>query len=129
MNKIDIEEVLKIIQRVNVVSLDMPIVGADDDDECTLGDLLESEGLSPEELACQQDVKDTVNKYLNKLSPRERVVLQYRFGIINGIPMTLEEIGQKYNVTRERIRQIGKTGMEKLKRFMLRDGITSWKDI
>ncbi len=86
------------------------------DDESTIGDFVEdSNVLSPEDAASQMMLHEQIEKVLNTLSPREAMVLKMRYGLIDGKAKTLEEVGQYFNVTRERIRQIEVKALRKLR--------------
>lgn len=103
------------IQRIALdpVSLETPI-GEEDDSH--LGDFLEDKlTQSPSEYASQQLLRDEINAVLESLSDREEQVLRMRFGLEDGHSRTLEEVGQEFNVTRERIRQIEAKALRKLK--------------
>ena len=106
-----VREVMKIIQ--DPVSLETPI-GEEDDSH--LGDFLKDEScLSPEEFATNQILKEEIKSVLATLQPREQQVLELRFGLIDGTSYTLEEVGKRFNVTRERIRQIEAKALRKLR--------------
>jgi RNA polymerase primary sigma factor len=95
------------------LSLEKP-VGDGDSDE--LGDFIcTGEGSSPEETASQSLLKDEVRRALDCLSPKERRVLELRFGLIDQRPRTLEEVGREFQLTRERIRQIEIQALRKLR--------------
>jgi RNA polymerase primary sigma factor len=97
---------------VDVASLDAP-VGAEGDG--TLGTLVPDLGaLDPAAIAADDDTRRAVLAAVARLDVREREVLELRFGLLGGEPCTLEEIGQRYGVTRERIRQIELRGLRKL---------------
>jgi len=86
------------------------------DDESTVGDFVEDPNvLSPEDAAAQMILHEQIDKVLNTLSPREAMVLKMRYGLIDGKAKTLEEVGQYFNVTRERIRQIEVKALRKLR--------------
>lgn len=95
------------------VSFDAKIAGSNDD--LSLGDTIEdTRELSPEKHAEAEYVKSEVDTMLGKLSDREAEILRYRFGL-NGYPqLSLGELGDMYNLTKERIRQIEKRSLEKL---------------
>ena len=95
------------------VSLETPI---GDDEESYLGDFLEDRN-SPEpvEAATQQMLREQVEQVLKSLSSRERRILRLRFGLENGRPHTLEEVGRYFGVTRERIRQVEAKALGKLR--------------
>jgi len=106
-----VREVMKISQ--DPVSLETPI-GEEDDSH--LGDFLKDEScLSPEEFATNQILKEEIKSVLSTLQPREQQVLELRFGLIDGTSYTLEEVGKRFNVTRERIRQIEAKALRKLR--------------
>ncbi len=106
-----VREVLKISQEP--VSLETPI-GEEDDSH--LGDFLKDEGsLSPEEYTENEILKEEIKEVLMSLQAREQEVLELRFGLIDGTCHTLEEVGKKFNVTRERIRQIEAKALRKLR--------------
>jgi len=89
-------------------------VGEEDDNE--LRDFIEDEKvLAPSEAAYQHLLAETMDEVLHTLSPREARILRLRFGIQDGHSYTLEEVGQKFGLTRERIRQIESEALRKLR--------------
>ncbi len=94
------------------ISLETPI-GKEEDSR--LGDFIESEGETPEDQVSKNLLREDLEKVLDSLSPRERDVLRLRYGLDDGRMKTLEEIGQIFNVTRERIRQIEAKALRKLR--------------
>lgn len=111
-----VEYVMKIKQDIS--SLDAG-VGRDGDDseESVLGDFIEDEDTkSPEESASDQLLKEQVQDILSTLSDREQKIIKLRFGLDNGKSHTLEEVGQEFAVTRERIRQIEAKALAKLRK-------------
>ena len=106
-----IVEIRKISQ--DPVSLETPI-GEEDDSH--LGDFLADERtMSPEDFATYEILKDELRQVLNTLTTREKEVLELRFGLFDGSSHTLEEVGKKFKVTRERIRQIEAKALRKLR--------------
>ena len=106
-----VREVMKISQ--DPVSLDTPI-GEEDDSH--LGDFIKDErSMSPEEYATNEILKEEIQNVLMTLQEREREVLELRFGLVDGTSHTLEEVGKRFNVTRERIRQIEAKALRKLR--------------
>ncbi len=106
-----VRHVLKISQ--DIVSLEAP-VGAEEDSK--LGDFIEDDdALSPAELTNRQLIKENIHEMLQYLSPRERKIIEMRFGLKDGIGHTLEEVGREFGVTRERIRQIEAKVLQKLR--------------
>jgi RNA polymerase primary sigma factor len=90
-------------------------VGDDDDKDSTLGDFIEdTKTVSPDRIASLELLRDHVKLAIDKLTPREQKILQMRFGLNDGIAHTLEEVGQEFGVTRERIRQIEAKALEKI---------------
>ncbi|MCI9280685.1 MAG: RNA polymerase sigma factor RpoD [Bacilli bacterium] len=106
-----VREVIKISQEP--VSLETPI-GEEDDSH--LGDFIKDESsMSPEEYATNEILKEEIKSVLMTLQVREQEVLELRFGLVDGTCHTLEEVGKKFNVTRERIRQIEAKALRKLR--------------
>ncbi|TMD41543.1 MAG: RNA polymerase sigma factor RpoD [Chloroflexi bacterium] len=106
-----VREIVKVSQ--DPVSLETPI-GEEEDSH--LGDFVEDkEATSPSEAASLTMLRSEVEDILDTLTPRERRVLQLRFGLIDGHQRTLEEVGKRFGVTRERIRQIEAKALRKLR--------------
>ena len=106
-----VEEIRRIAQLP--VSLETPI-GEEEDSQ--LGDFIEDRDLpSPEEAAASHLLHEQIDEMLEALSEREREVLQYRFGLEDGRSYTLEEVGKRFGVTRERIRRIEAKALRKLR--------------
>ncbi len=106
-----VRDILKIAQEP--VSLETPI-GEEEDSH--LGDFIPDEDASePSEAASFSLLKEQLMTVLDTLTPREKKVLELRFGIIDGRTRTLEEVGKEFNVTRERIRQIEAKALRKLR--------------
>lgn len=107
-----VEHIIKISQET--VSLEAP-VGEEQDSK--LGDFIEdNKNISPEDATSHQLLKDKIKEFLGDLSPREQKILKMRFGLEDGKTHTLEEVGQEFGVTRERIRQIEAKSLTKLKK-------------
>lgn len=95
------------------ISLEIPI---GDDDDSTLGDFVPDENTeAAEEVATKNLLKEALNEALSTLTPREEIILRLRYGLDDGRTRTLEEVGQKFGVTRERIRQIEAKSLRKLR--------------
>ena len=106
-----VREIRKVSQ--DPVSLETPV---GDDGDSNLGDLIEDSGaVKPSEAATMTMLSAEVEDILDTLSPRERRVLQLRFGLIDGHQRTLEEVGRRFGVTRERIRQIEAKALRKMR--------------
>ncbi len=111
MDEKKVRHILKISQ--DIVSLEAP-VGTEEDSK--LGDFIEDdEAQSPLEATNRQLVKENIHEMLQYLSPRERKIIEMRFGLNDGVGHTLEEVGHEFGVTRERIRQIEAKVLQKMK--------------
>ncbi len=107
-----VKKVLKVVKQP--VSLETPI---GEEDASTLGDFIEDPHLpTPPEAVMSARLKDQTRRALASLTPREEKVLRLRFGVGEGRDLTLEEVGQHFDVTRERIRQIEAKALRKLRR-------------
>ena len=108
-----VEHIMKIKQDIS--SLDASI--RDDEEDSVLADFIEDEDtISPEESATGQLLKEHVKEMLSALTEREQKILSLRFGLEDGKSHTLEEVGQEFSVTRERIRQIEAKALAKLRK-------------
>lgn len=106
-----VRHIMKISQ--DIVSLEAP-VGTEEDSK--LGDFIEDdEALSPSDYTNKVLIKENIKEMLQYLSPRERKIIEMRFGLKDGVGHTLEEVGKEFNVTRERIRQIEAKVLQKLR--------------
>ena len=120
-----IQKVLKIAKEP--ISLETPI---GDEEDSHLGDLIaDDNAVSPDLAAIQSNLRDTTTQMLATLSPREERVLRMRFGIGLNSDHTLEEVGQQFSVTRERIRQIEAKALRKLKHPSRSRTLRSFLDI
>ncbi len=100
----------------DTVSLESPVGDEGDDGKSTLGDFLHDDKiLSPDQESSRRILSDQVREVLGDLSEKERKILELRHGLIDGVTHTLEEVGQKFSVTRERIRQIEAKAHEKIR--------------
>ncbi len=105
------------IEKINqdTLSLENP-VGRDDDETSTLGDFIADDRIpSPIQESSERILGEQVRAILEDLSPKERKILEMRHGLMDGIYHTLEEVGKKFGVTRERIRQIEAKALEKIR--------------
>ena len=106
-----VRKVMKIAKEP--ISLETPI---GDEEDSHLGDFIEDKNaVIPVDAAIQANLRETVTRVLASLTPREERVLRMRFGIGMNTDHTLEEVGQQFSVTRERIRQIEAKALRKLK--------------
>jgi RNA polymerase primary sigma factor len=107
------------------ISLETPV----GDDDSTLGDFLENqESISPYEAVKNHELSDRVTTILATLSPREEKIIRLRFGIGEDAEYTLEEIGKRFNVSRERIRQIEKKALNRLRHSSRREKLKYFLD-
>ncbi len=105
------EEMLKVAR--HPLSLEMP---TDDEGESELGDFVEDEGvIAPDEEVSSQMLREVLQEILQELPPREVRILQLRYGLVDGETYTLEEVGKKLGVTRERVRQIEAQALSRLR--------------
>lgn len=110
-----VEYVIKIKQDIH--SLDAGVGRDGEDEDSVLGDFVEDEDMvSPIDSAADQLLKEQVQSILGTLSEREQKILKMRFGLDDGKSHTLEEVGQEFSVTRERIRQIEAKALTKLRK-------------
>ncbi len=108
-----IRQIIKISQET--VSLEASV--GDDEEDSTLGDFIEDEkNIGPDRVAALKLLGDHVKKIISDLTPREQKILEMRFGLMDGVAHTLEEVGQEFGVTRERIRQIEAKALERIKK-------------
>ncbi len=108
-------EKVQAIQRIaqDPISLEQPV---GEEDDSSLGDFIyDPNALDPYEYTAKRQLREELDNVLKTLTPREERVLRLRFGLVDGRPRTLEEVGKEFNVTRERIRQIEFKALRKLK--------------
>ena len=104
------------IQKISQETVSLETSVGDNDDDSVLGDFIEdTETVMPHQVASRKLLKNHVIEILNELSPREQKILKIRFGLEDGVTHTLEEVGQEFGVTRERIRQIEAKALEKIR--------------
>lgn len=107
------------------ISLETPV----GDEDSTLGDFIEnSKALSPYEAVTDKELSESVKSILATLSPREEKIIRLRFGIGEDAEYTLEEIGKRFNVSRERIRQIEKKALNRLRHSTRREKLKHFQD-
>jgi RNA polymerase primary sigma factor len=115
----EVQKVLKVAQVP--ISLDTPI---GEEQDAHLGDLIEDRGvISAAEVVISNNLKQCMAAVLKTLSYREEKIIKMRFGLDDGNAHTLEEVGQSFAVTRERIRQIEATALRKLRRQSRSEGL------
>jgi len=121
MTPAQVREVLQKVPRS--VSLDTK-VGKDRDTE--LGDLLETEDISPEEMLMRESLKRDLKQLLTDLTTREQEVITLRFGLEDGVPYSLAEIGRTLELSRERVRQIESKALQKLRQPKRRNRVRDY---
>lgn len=106
------QDVLELMQMSrDVSSLDAPV---NREEDTSFGDFIESDGPRPEEIVMDKNMKESVNRILETLPEKERGIIKLRFGLDNQDAMSLKEVGEIYNLTKERIRQIEKKVLNNL---------------
>ena len=116
------EDILKInhILKISQETISLETSVGDDDEDSTLEDFIEDiSTITPDRSAALELLRDYVRDVIKDLTPREQKILEMRFGLKDGIAHTLEEVGQEFDVTRERIRQIEAKSLEKIKKHYL----------
>ena len=114
------EEIEKIryIMKISQDTISLETTIGDDDEDSTLEDFIEDvKNVTPDRVAALQLLRDYVKAIVAQLSSREQKILEMRFGLVDGVAHTLEEVGQEFEVTRERIRQIESKALEKIRKF------------
>lgn len=104
------------IQKISQETVSLETSVGDNEDDSVLGDFIEdTETVMPHQAASRKLLKSHISDILNELTPREQKILRIRFGLEDGVTHTLEEVGQEFGVTRERIRQIEAKALEKIR--------------
>lgn len=112
MDKEHVESLLNISREL--VSLETPVFS--EKDSTRLGEFVEdSDYVAPDEVIIDKSLKEEINQVLKSLTEKEAEILQYRFGLNGKIPLSLKEVGDKFRLTKERIRQIEKKAIRRLR--------------
>jgi RNA polymerase primary sigma factor len=110
---------------VTVVSLDVPV--GEDGDRLFKDMIPDTQSLSPEEMVIKEDTEENLHHVLQRLAPRDAEILRLRFGLSGDRVLTLEEIGSRLGVTRERVRQLEERALVRLKGICQEDGgVEAW---
>ncbi len=118
-----VEEIMRIV-RQEAFSLDSPV----GDDDSSMADFIPDGGATPMDVAARHLLAEAVSEVMQELSEREAEVVKLRFGIDDGHPRTLEEVGREFGVTRERIRQIENKTLAKLRHPLRSDKLRGYLD-
>jgi RNA polymerase primary sigma factor len=125
----EINETVAKVRHIIEISQDPVSLGAsvgEDEKDSTLEDFIEDiKTITPDRTAALELLRGYVREVISQLTPREQKILEMRFGLIDGVSHTLEEVGQEFEVTRERIRQIEAKSLEKIKKL---SGVERLKD-
>jgi len=109
----------------DLVSLETPVYN--EKDSSSLGEFIEDKGYqSPDEMVMEKSLKDDINDLLQTLTDKEAEIIEYRFGLNNKRPMSLKEIGDRFSLTKERIRQIEKKAIGRLQHPSRRQYLQSY---
>ena len=109
-------EKIRHIQKISQETVSLETSVGDNEDDSVLGDFIEdTETVMPNQSASRKLLKSHISDILDELTPREQKILRIRFGLEDGVTHTLEEVGQEFGVTRERIRQIEAKALEKIR--------------
>ncbi len=122
--EVKVAEILRIAQQ-DPLSLDSPI---GDEDDTSMADFIPDKAAAPLDVAARKMLAEAVNEVLSDLSERESEVVRLRFGLVDGRPRTLEEVGKEFGVTRERIRQIESKTLAKLRHPLRSDRLRDYLD-
>lgn len=125
----EIREIQRIIEMTNITSLSTPV--GDEESESEIGDFIVDETPSPQEIVEERDRNEFLLEAIRAcLKPREEKVIIELYGLETGRRKTLQEVGDMFNVTRERIRQIEAKAIRHLKWYiMTKKKIKGWEDI
>ena len=121
----DVQQLLNLVEILNVDSLDRVIdLDGEHGHARTVADTVLDTSNNPQDLIEEKEKTQVLLKYIEQLKPSMQSVLKYRYGLYDGAYHTLDETGKRYNVTRERIRQVEQKAITKLKEMLTRDGYT-----
>lgn len=118
----DVIYLQNLISTLNVQSLNIPMKDESGDTFSELGDFIIDVKPGPQEILEENELKSLLLKYVNELSPRQQIVIEQRYGLLDGKPKTLDNVGKIFGVTRERIRQIETNALKRLKWLLIAKG-------
>ncbi len=111
---------VRYIMKISQDTISLETTVGEDEEDSTLEDFIEDvKNVTPDRAAALQLLKDYVRDIISQLTPREQKILEMRFGLLDGVSHTLEEVGAEFDVTRERIRQIEYKTLEKIQKHHL----------
>jgi len=120
-------EKVRHIRKISQDTVSLETSVGDDDEDSKLEDFIEDiKTISPDRAAARELLRDYVQKAMEGLTPREQKILEMRFGLVDGVSHTLEEVGREFDVTRERIRQIEAKALEKIQANSLIDKLRDY---
>lgn len=118
------EKIMRLLEASEaLVSLDE---GVKEDGSTSLLDRLQNGGSNPEEDVMQKESLEVLNQLMCWLSPQEKMIIEKRFGLVDGVTSTLQEIGQQLNITRERVRQLEARALKKLRMAVTRNWLETY---
>lgn len=118
----DVIYLQNLISMLNVQSLNIPMKDESGDKFSELGDFIVDIKPGPQEILEENELKSLLLKYVKELSPRQQMVIEQRYGLLDGKPKTLDTVGKMFGVTRERIRQIETNALKRLKWLLIAKG-------
>ncbi len=123
--KLPREKVIRLLEASEaLVSLDEGV--ADDATTSLLERLTDLAALDPEQDALQQESVEVLNELMSWLSPQEKLIIEKRFGLVDGVASTLQEIGQQLHITRERVRQLEARALKKMRLAVTRNWLETY---
>lgn len=123
----EVLKIQKIMRETNALSLNALIENMDSEhsDSTEVTELLVIDQVSVEDELLSNEGKDYLRSFVDKLPPREQYVIKQRFGLEDGIPKTLNEVGKQCNITRERARQVEANALRRLRDFVRRKKLSA----
>jgi RNA polymerase primary sigma factor len=125
----DVLKIMAIMRNLDAMSLNEPISNETEKTITELGDMIEDTGPGPQELLEQKDRVALLRQAVKYLKPREQMIITMRYGLLDGNFKTLDECGQYFGVSRERIRQVETKAIRKLKWVIKCKYKLKWEDV